>query len=325
MIGTVAAFALAVLATGTHTDTTITVKPGSRLELSNFAGDISVQTWTRSAIRVEAEHSSRTTIAIDHAAQTLQLNVNHWHGVPTRVDYQLTVPKWMALELSGVNGDISVEGSESEVKVETVQGDVSVTGAAKLVVASSVEGDVRVTGARGKVECSSVNAGLRVEKVSGPVAASSVNGEVVLDDIDSDDVEANTISGSVTYDGTITDGGSYKFSSTNGDVSVAVSARANATVSVSTFSGEFASEFPVTFTGTRHKKQFSFTLGSGSARLDLESFQGGIQLRRPGSPASDGNYDYKYEYKMDSKAKEKEKEKARHKKSGDEDDEQDHE
>jgi putative adhesin len=321
MIGTVAAFALAVLASGMQTDTTVAVRPGERLVVSNFSGDIAVQTWTRSAIRVEADHSHRTTIAIERAEPTIQLNVNHWHGVPSRVDYQLTVPKWMALELSVVNGDIDVQGSESEVKAESVQGDVTVTGPTKLVVASSIQGDVRVTGARGKVECSSVNSGLHVEKVSGPVGASSVNGEVSLTDIESDDVEASTISGSVSYDGTITDGGSYKFSTTNGDVSVAVPTRANATVSVSTFSGEFESEFPVTFTGTRHKKQFSFMLGSGSARVDLESFQGGIQLRRPGSPASSVKYDYKYEYKTDKK----EQEKTTTKKSKDNGDEQDHE
>ncbi len=57
----------------------------------------------------------------------------------------------------------------------------------------------------------------------------------------------------------------------------------NAAVSVATFNGEFASEFPVTLTETRKGKRFSFTIGTGSAQMTLESFQGSIELVRPGS------------------------------------------
>jgi hypothetical protein len=54
-------------------------------------------------------------------------------------------------------------------------------------------------------------------------------------------------------------------------------------VAVSTFNGEFESEFPVPLRGTRKGKGFNFSLGSGSAQVTLESFQGTIQLVRPGS------------------------------------------
>ena len=54
-------------------------------------------------------------------------------------------------------------------------------------------------------------------------------------------------------------------------------------MSVSTFNGEFASDFPVTLTETRKGKRFNFTIGSGSAQVTLESFQGTIELVRPGN------------------------------------------
>jgi hypothetical protein len=53
-------------------------------------------------------------------------------------------------------------------------------------------------------------------------------------------------------------------------------------VSVSTFNGEFASEFPVTLTETRKGTRFSFSVGTGSAQMSVESFQGSIDLVRPG-------------------------------------------
>ena len=59
-------------------------------------------------------------------------------------------------------------------------------------------------------------------------------------------------------------------------------------MSVSTFNGDFESAFPVTLRETRKGKRFSFTIGSGSAQVTLESFQGTVQLVRPGSrPRSD--------------------------------------
>ena len=87
--------------------------------------------------------------------------------------------------------------------------------------------------------------------------------------------------GSIEYDATSKDGGRYRFQSHDGDVTASVPERANVTVSVATFSGNFESSFPVTLKD-KAKHRFTFTLGTGSARLELESFDGSIQLRRPG-------------------------------------------
>src|SRR5258705_7224282 len=321
MIATLAAFTLAMLthSVSSHSDTTIAVRPPMRLTLNNFSGAIAVRTWSKNAIRIEADHSSRARLQVTASPPKLNIDIAQWRGIPSSVDYRLTVPKWMSLELSGVSTDIEVSGSQSEINVQSVSGDVSVIGGTGFVTAASVSGDVSVEGAPGKIECSSVESDVHVGSSSGAVAASSVNGDVGLKDIDSDDVEASTVGGGVTYDGTIKDGGSYKLSSTNGDLSIAVPTRANATVSISTYNGEFESEFPVTFTGTKHRKQFTFMIGSGTARIELESFQGAIQLRRPGSPSGSG-FEYKYETKPQKKDSDKKKGKTH---EGDED--EDHE
>jgi DUF4097 and DUF4098 domain-containing protein YvlB len=313
MIGLLAALTAAVLTTSTtETDTTFAVKPGTRLELNQFAGSIAVQTWTKNAVRVVATHSSRVEIEISGGAPVLAIQAVHYRGLPTNVDFQLTVPKAMALTLSGVNTEISVDDSGGEISIETVQGEVTVTGGSKIIQASSVDGEVHLSDATGRIECSSVNGAVQIERSSGPVVASSVNGEIVLKAINSDDVEGSTVNGTVDYDGALKDGGSYRFSSHNGEVSVAIPERANATVSVATFSGDFTSPFPIPLTEQRHGKRFSFTLGTGSARLELESFQGGIRLRRPGNSEGKSGVDFKY----DSKSKSKESSKSKGKNSG---------
>jgi DUF4097 and DUF4098 domain-containing protein YvlB len=109
-----------------------------------------------------------------------------------------------------------------------------------------------------------------------------VNGDITLSKVDATSVMSSSVNGELTYDGTIRNGGRYAFSTHNGDITVTVPEGSNAAVSVSTFNGEFTSAFPVTLTETRKGKRFSFTLGTGSAQMTLESFQGTMRLVRPG-------------------------------------------
>ena len=65
-------------------------------------------------------------------------------------------------------------------------------------------------------------------------------------------------------------------------MTLAVAESASATVSVSTFNGEFESDFPVTLEETRKGKRFSFTLGGGQRAGHAGVVPGHDSLVRPG-------------------------------------------
>jgi len=169
------------------------------------------------------------------------------------------------------------------VSAETVQGDIRVAGGSGLISLQSVQGGVSLTGAKGRIEVHSVNQDVEVIGSSGEITAETVNGSVMLSRVDASSVSATTVNGDVVYDGPVRNGGRYSLSSHNGDLTLVVAEGTNASVAVSTFNGEFESDFPVTLTDTRKGRRFNFTLGTGSAQVTLESFQGTIQLVRPGS------------------------------------------
>ena len=275
---------LAVLAQGGGsgtTDTTVAVRPDTRLEMHLLGGDIVVHTWNRSAVRIEADLSERDRLDVGYGGAVLTVGASQRRGGPRPGDFTRNVPAAMDLSLAGTYSDITVDGTTGRVSLETVQGDVMLQGGGGLVTVHSVSGDVRVSGVRGQLEAHSTNGTVEAEDVTGSVNAETVNGDVTLRDIRSDDVSATTVNGDIEYRGTIRDNGQYKLSNHNGDVTVAVPAGSNATVTVSTFNGDFDSDFPVTLAGGRQGKRFTFTIGSGSATLDLESFQGSIKLERP--------------------------------------------
>jgi len=155
-----------------------------------------------------------------------------------------------------------------------------VSGGRDVVEVESVQGTVDVRGARGRIEIGSVNADVTGTDLTGEIEVEAVNGNVTLKGIESGNVETSTVNGHIEYEGTIQDGGFYGFNSHNGGVTLRLPSDAGAEVEVSTFSGSFESDFQVTLERGDMGKQFSFTLGSGGARIEIETFNGTVRLVR---------------------------------------------
>ena len=264
-------------------DTTFTARRGQRLEASVYAGSITVKTWSRDAVRIQADTRRKDRLDISADGSTISVETSGKWGPAGNAAVEITMPVWMAVEVSGVETDLSIEGCKCAVHGETVRGEVTVKGGEGNVSVQSVEGSVTVTDVNGRVEAQSVNESVTVERVTGDLAVQTVNGDVTLAAIKSGSVDASTVNGDITYDGTIQNGGRYELSTHQGDMTVTMPENANATVSVNTFNGTFESDYPVTLTGKNQRRKFSFTIGNGSARVDLESFGGDIRLARPGS------------------------------------------
>jgi hypothetical protein len=279
MTTTLTALLVTLLAVGAQTDTTLKVQPGARLNLNNFGGQIAVEAWAKNVLRIEAAHSERLKVLVEDLGSDIEVR-SIWRGRPGRVDYKIQAPEWMPLTLSGVYTDVSVQGSKSEVSAQTVQGDVVLLGGQGFVRLGSVQGSVCVGGARGRLELSSVNQGVSVRDVEGDLSVDVVNGGVTLEKIRSKLVEVATVNGDVLFVGELRDDGRYRFSSHNGDLVIGVPEDASARFSIATFRGEFESGFPVNLGRARRGKRFDFAIGSGSAQVELETFQGTISLQR---------------------------------------------
>src|SRR5262245_32873704 len=279
MTHAVTALLFTLLASGPGVDTTLAIKRGTRLEVDNFAGDIQVRTWAKDALRIEANHSHRTRVDIDQEGRLIRLTAVG-RMVPGMVDYRLTVPPWMPLDLHGMSAEISVDGTKAAVTAKTVNGDVHIKGGEEMVSASSIQGLVEISDAKGRVEASSINQGVNLKDIDGDVVAESMNGVVILDKVQAKSLEASSVNGNIVFLGPMLKEGSYSLSTHNGMVIVGLPEKPDVNVSVATFSGAFSSSIPVTIERGHRTRRFNFTLGSGSAKLELESFAGGVELTR---------------------------------------------
>jgi DUF4097 and DUF4098 domain-containing protein YvlB len=268
------------------TDTLVPVPAGTRLSLQNMQGDVVVRVWDRNQVRVQAAHSSRTRIEARVSESVLRLeprgagSMGAWGGV---VDYELTVPAQMALELQGIGGDVRIEGTRGDISVNTIEGDIAVQGGSGSLVLTTVNGAIRVAGARGRVEARAVSDDVELTDVQGEVAAETVSGDLTLLGVDARRLEAQTVSGDVRFDGTIRPDGNYSLLTHSGDITVAVAEGASATFRTAIANGDLTASFTLPDPERTSRSRRTWRLGAGGATVELETFSGDIALVRPGT------------------------------------------
>ena len=110
------------------TDTSFAVRQGQRLEVNDFGGQVVIKAWRQNSIRIRASHGSRDYIRVSNVGSTISIGASSRHG-PPMVDYELLVPAWLPLAVSGSpSAEVNIEGTDAEVSVETVEGSIRVVG-----------------------------------------------------------------------------------------------------------------------------------------------------------------------------------------------------
>jgi hypothetical protein len=274
-------FALVLAAASTaQADTTLAVNRGDRVVLEGISGVIAIEAWDRNELEVRST-TGNVPLTVRRTGATLQVEAD---GARRRrsLDAVIRVPAWIDVEVGGSALDLNVTGIDGGLRVANVSGDVQIRDAGGSVDVRSIRGEVIVADARGSVRASSQADDVTLRRVVGSVEAHSGDGDIVLDQVESMSVRAEAQDGDIVFSGSIASGGEYRFYLHDGDVLLEVPADVSARVHVSTFDGEFTSDFPVRVESFSAGRQFDFVLGEGRALIEIEVFDGEIRLaRRP--------------------------------------------
>src|SRR5581483_7864543 len=152
-----------------------------------------------------------------------------------------------------------------------------------FVSLKSVQGEITLEKAKGKIEIRGVNESIHLADITGDLSAETTNGSIILDRIDSGNVDLYTVNGNISYDGPIKDKGVYRLTTHNGMIAMPIAEKVNATITARTYNGSIRSSFPLpasdNASSERRNRRLALTLGNGSAHVELESFGGTIALR----------------------------------------------
>jgi DUF4097 and DUF4098 domain-containing protein YvlB len=127
-----------------------------------------------------------------------------------------------------------------------------------------------------------VNGGIEASGIAADAEARTVNGGVELDATGT--ARAETVNGGITARlGRADWSGTLALKTVNGGIHVVVPEGLSAEVKASTVNGDIQTDFPLTVTGRISRHKIEGTIGSGGRLLEMETVNGGIELKKPGA------------------------------------------
>ncbi|MFN8580937.1 MAG: DUF4097 family beta strand repeat-containing protein [Gemmatimonadaceae bacterium] len=266
-------------------DTTFAFSKDGVVDLSNISGDIVVTGWSRGEARVRA-YTERGRFRTNMSSSRLTIETESVRGRigDTRID--VSIPQGVRVILRSTSGDLTSRDTRGPVETNTTSGDIIVDKAVGRVTAEDVSGDIQIGDVEGDVEANSVSGEVQLEHARGAVRVETTSGEITLSDIRSTDVYASSVSGEVSFSGSVEGNGRYEFHSHSGEVSLELPRSVSARFSIETYTGDIDSDFPMTLQPgertNRRPRRFEFSVGSGEAHVIAESFSGGVRLSQTG-------------------------------------------
>ena len=144
------------------------------------------------------------------------------------VDYELYIPENSNLQIRNDIGDVFISNVKGQVTVDVVDAAVKVT---------KIDGYLNARSSGEKV--------VKVSRSKGTIQATTVGANIIFEQLQSDNVKANSTLGSIFYRGNFIDGGSYNLSSTGGGISVICTKTASVEWDVRTVKGSIKSNLPI--------------------------------------------------------------------------------
>ena len=261
-------------------DTTISVSKTISIDLGITSGTIKVTSWDKPTVQIRATSESGD-LRFDFSQSRLTLSAEEQNGGED-ADLELIVPKGARVTASSIDGDIDVRGV-AELDANTISGSLTATDIDGRATITSVNGDLVGSGLGGPVKANDVSGDIQLSDIGGDVDVQTVSGEMKLRGVKSSYVRTSTVSGDLTFDGTLDPKGRYDFHSHSGSFSILVPKGTGAQIQLRGYNGELRSScqmmlLPGEGTGGHNRTQ-TFQIGNGGAKLSFDTFSGDVEIR----------------------------------------------
>jgi DUF4097 and DUF4098 domain-containing protein YvlB len=265
------------------------------VEISNVRGQIKVTGWERNMVAVTGTLGADTKLIFEGSGSRLLVRAERnksgkqgwlsWGGSGPSEDtlLQVHVPLSASLEVESVSADVSVVGirASDRLEVETVSGDANLQAGTDRLDISSVSGDMEFSGAAKRANAESVSGDLRLRDIDGELSVESVSGDANVASSRLSQVEGGSVSGDIELEVELVGNASVDIETMSGELTLSLPANLSATINAESFSGSLHADFPVEIIDQAGPgSEMRGKLGSGDARIDLESFSGDINVRK---------------------------------------------
>jgi DUF4097 and DUF4098 domain-containing protein YvlB len=260
-----------------HKEAKLDIAAGGTLNIVNASGAVTLRSGNgHQAIVSYTVHSDKVEVD-QNATENKQRVEFRTHALadakPTpdeaRVDYDVTVPAGISVNVTTTSAPIIAENLSGDIGLSSETGQISVTHIA-----------------RSHLHVRSLTAAVSLKDVTlSHVDIQSAGGTVKLDDVTGQRVSVGTTSGDITYLGDCSGGGDYLFNTHSGAIDMKLPETASVDLTARSTNGSVENAFPMqekphhTFP-MQQGRSFSGTSHSGSSSVELQSFSGKIRVKK---------------------------------------------
>ena len=234
--------------------------PGGRLTIVNVNGDITLGSWDRQEVKMEAVKRARAE-SQDAARMLLEETTVTFDRTGDRIDIRTDAPK-----KPGQNRNVSVANTvlvpkAIDLELKTVNGIKKARDILGAVNGKSTNGRIGLTSIVGAIHAGATNGHIGLSDVLGPIEAKTTNGKIRI---------ALSGIGDEPHD--------IRAKTTNGGIEVTLPRGLKAHLKASTVSGNIDTDFPVTVKGLI-SKSVDGVINGGGRLIQLKTVNGSIQLK----------------------------------------------
>jgi DUF4097 and DUF4098 domain-containing protein YvlB len=207
-------------------------------------------------------------------------------NISVSVNYVVTAPQNTRVRAVTVSGNVSARDIRGELALSTTSGNVTIANASRVSVAKTTSGNVELTNIDSDValDASAMSGDLSVRSVKARrLTLGTVSGRVIVQDVETERLGAQTFNGNIEFSGRFVKGGRYDLKAHSGDVRIVVAGGPGFEVEASSWSGNVRSDFSFDNSGGDHpqhgrRKVVRGVVGDGSAVVNITTFSGDIHL-----------------------------------------------
>lgn len=274
------------------------VNPKVSLSMCVLEGNVKINGWDRNEVRVfvkdgrnidfkvveSNQKEEPVWIMIQAISQNSKIRTNECLvGESIEID----APRNASISIKGQETRTSID-SVRKASVKNVGGNIVLRNISEGVEASTYEGDVSIENSSGAITLDSSSGNIIAFEVApseiGDIfKAKTNNGKIALQDLAFRQIEVNSISGAINYNGSLLNGGIYNFGTANGSINLIMPQNTSCRVVATYGFGGFNSELPIskeTENNTPRTQRIVGTMGTGNATLNLTTSSGSIKLKK---------------------------------------------
>jgi hypothetical protein len=283
------------------TERSVAVDPSVNIKLCVGEGELKVNGWSRNEIRVFVRDGSPVNVKVlENNSDSGKPNwimigrasrPNNLTGLESEcisgASIALDVPMGASLDIRGRKTDVTVD-SVRKVVAKNVEGNIVLRNISAGINAATFQGDIMAQDSTGQVSLESSTGnilayGISSKQIGEAFRAKTASGAISLQKIANRQIEANSISGSVTFVGNFAGGGLYNFKTSNGSIELKIPETSSATFKASYGFGSFNSQIPLKILYKEDQlpvRNLGATSGGGEANVVLTTNSGSVVITK---------------------------------------------